>query len=435
MLVTTDPTCKSQAIKDVYEDGVYGTPKSAGAGCRSPFPHVHAPPAWCTWSPCSWGHCPTSPIHARPVFSTPSRHSPRRQSIGGRSTYSPHHRSQRPGNSILRATRPLDPLPSPAGSNPGVQVDPEPRPAWAHPHIVNTPRNTPHNHSWGALPPINGSGALAISPRSHTPALPIDPPDQHVWNFPGGSLSWTPHPQPGVDPSTFWTPNAVLNRTPRQWSGTPLDSWTAARLTGGWPLPGTCVHWTPGTWPPVCYPNNVPVRLAPWLIPNPSNTYMPQIVWDVSQDPSRSKRLTGAHVMVDMGTVGGEQATYPPADKIHIACDAGFMGQLWGPIVIQKSSCIKVGDILRGIYEYFQQQLTQEEVDHIARLGRDNYCILLDACYKRCLATPGLPGYEQSLGFRRVDCLGDKKIYWGLWVTYNSDSTWQLNLGLINQRS
>ncbi|KAI5997063.1 hypothetical protein EDD15DRAFT_2247661, partial [Pisolithus albus] len=37
---------------------------------------------------------------------------------------------------------------------------------------------------------------------------------------------------------------------------------------------------------------HVPVRLAPWLIPNPVNPYVPQLERDVSEHPSTARRVT-----------------------------------------------------------------------------------------------------------------------------------------------
>ncbi|KIK12755.1 hypothetical protein PISMIDRAFT_18509 [Pisolithus microcarpus 441] len=44
------------------------------------------------------------------------------------------------------------------------------------------------------------------------------------------------------------------------------------------------------------WPTDAPVRLAPWLIPNPVNPYVPQLERDVSKHPSTARRVTGAHV-------------------------------------------------------------------------------------------------------------------------------------------
>ena len=63
-------------------------------------------------------------------------------------------------------------------------------------------------------------------------------------------------------------------------------------------------------------------------------------------------------------------------------------------------------------------------------LKPENYELLQDTWSHRCRKASGLFEYELRQGFKRVDCLGDRRAFWGTWITYNPDSTWQLNLGL-----
>lgn len=197
------------------------------------------------------------------------------------------------------------------------------------------------------------------------------------------------------------------------------------------------------------WPVDVPVRLAPWLIPNPLNSGLPQLEWDVGTHPLTARRVTGAHVNValDTAAAGGswgraihdEPATSPGFDRILVLCDVGLMSRLWGPIVIEgtRGNTVTIGDLLGGIHAFFQTPLTRAEVDHISSLGHDNYRLLVDAYRTRTTdprvrAGTGLSEWEWRQGLRRVDCLGDRRWWWGVWVTYNSNGTWQLNLGLVN---
>jgi hypothetical protein len=184
------------------------------------------------------------------------------------------------------------------------------------------------------------------------PELPQEMPSLSQWNFPGGTLLWSPHPapHPNVPASIFWGGNAGLQGLPRttrtQFSNTPLDPWQAARLTGGWPLPGADPRWTPGTRPPVAWGASVPVRLAPCLIPNPGNPNMPQLVWDVSQNPTTAQRITGAHTIISLASQFHEQAIVPATQEIHIAVQSPFVERLWGSIVVTTKSTATIWDIL-----------------------------------------------------------------------------------------
>jgi hypothetical protein len=184
------------------------------------------------------------------------------------------------------------------------------------------------------------------------PELPQEMPSLMQWNFPTGSLAWSPHPapHPNVPATAFWGGNSVLQglpqNTPRQYPRTPLDPRQTAQLTGGWPLPGADPEWTPGTWPPVAWGASVPIQLAPCLIPNPANPNMPQMVWDVSQNPVRAQRITGAHTIISLGSQFHQQATVPAAEEVHIAVQSAFVERFWGSIKVTSKTKLTVWDIL-----------------------------------------------------------------------------------------
>ena len=50
------------------------------------------------------------------------------------------------------------------------------------------------------------------------------------------------------------------------------------------------------------------------------------------------------------------------------------------------------------------------------------------------LITPASPGCEFKQGLKRADYLGDARFFWGLYVSYNEDNTYQLNTGLVDRR-
>lgn len=169
------------------------------------------------------------------------------------------------------------------------------------------------------------------------------------------------------------------------------------------------------------------------MIPNPVNPELPHLVWDISQNPSRTRRITGAHTIISARPQLNEQAIVPDTHVVYIALQASIVQQLWGPIKILKQTTVTAGDILFAIYDYFQTPLTHAEVDFLSGLHPDNYPRLVDAWMARCNVTPALPGFEARQGLKRVDILGDRRCWWGCWVCVDQASgSWYLNLGLVN---
>ncbi|KAI6110779.1 hypothetical protein EDD16DRAFT_1710640 [Pisolithus croceorrhizus] len=363
------------------------------------------------------------------------------------------HSSHTPVYSRSTELDPADPSPNPHPPshplvNERVRTDSEPmvpyyRPQWRPPFVLDTPetRRAPH-------------------------PSPAPTPELYTFRFPTRPLIFTPdlQPHPYV-PAAGWTGNTEFGQEPGSGQqrpapppasalGQPLpDPYTTASAISPWrpPLPlgttpnaGNIPQWSPGTWPPMPWPTEVPVRLAPWLIPNPVNPSVPQLEWDVSLHPTTARRITGAHVTFPLDSAGGgstgvridnEPATSPAADRIVVLCDVALVNQLWGPIVIERPGRrVTVRDLLEGIYAFFQTHLTRAEVEHISSLGEDNYRLLVEAYRNRTTQRQlgVLRDLEWREGMRRVDCLGDGRWWWGVWVTYNSDETWQLNLGLVN---
>ena len=229
------------------------------------------------------------------------------------------------------------------------------------------PPPTPAQPTFGANRAAQQPSGNPFQPRQMStntssramPELPQEDPSLTQWNFPAGALTWSPHPapHPNVPATTFWGGNTPLqglpHNTPRQFSNTPLDPRQTAQLTGGWPLPGADPRWTPGTWPPVAWGASVPVQLAPCLIPNPANPDMPQIVWDISQNPVRAQRITGRHTIIPLGSQFHQQAIVPATEEVHIAVQTTFIEQLWGPIKVNTTTKITVWDILLQVFLFF----------------------------------------------------------------------------------
>jgi len=251
------------------------------------------------------------------------------------------------------------------------------------------------------------------TPRYYPPPLPPWAPHHYVWEFPTGHLAWSPYPQ-------F---NPTIPHSFGPWAATPH--------TGGHPLPGPMPQWTPGTWPPLDWAHDVPIRLSPHIIPNPNNRHLPLIDWNVTKHPSTAKRLTPNHVVVDMSSIWEHPATHTNARMIVVTCDVGYMSTLWGPVVIDQSGPVTLRDLFEAIYQYFQVPLTYPEVQYICNLHPSNLRRMTDAYYHWCRESFALPGWEAWQGLKRADVLGDRKHWWGVWIS-SRHGAWWLNLGLMN---
>ena len=85
------------------------------------------------------------------------------------------------------------------------------------------------------------------------------------------------------------------------------------------------------------------------LIPNPSNSLLPQVVWDVAQNPAKAQRITGSHTLVPLNTLFNQQATSPAANEVQIGVQVAHMEKLWGPITATSSKAITVWDLLKSV--------------------------------------------------------------------------------------
>jgi len=94
------------------------------------------------------------------------------------------------------------------------------------------------------------------------------------------------------------------------------------------------------------------------------------------------------------------------------------------PVPVKRNQGIRCIDIFQAIYEKLQGRLTSE--DH-RRYGEEYIRRCRPAFEQRCREDPGLPGYNERQGMRRVDLLRGKTIFKGLrqsgadWVLYFDD--------------
>lgn len=302
-------------------------------------------------------------------------------------------------------------------------------------HTQHSQHAPPHGPARAAFTPANGSGRANVDVNSVINDLLRVPPTSVAWQTHRGVLTWAPHPA---------FPDSGPNLLGGSGNGSCGRVGNADLFTGGYPFPGACPTWTPGAWPPAAAltpatSRRVSIQLAPWIIPNPCNAALPHIMWDISQLPTTANRITGNHVIVNILDRLDDVATHPAVDRLVVVCQVGVAERFWGNIEVKASrpKGVTVWDVFNGIYEYFQKRVGRRELDRMKELLGDDRLEekLTDAFYQRIRVTPALPGYELKEGLKRVDCLGDRCFFWGLYVSYNDvDNTWQLNLGLVNRR-
>ncbi|PIL23202.1 hypothetical protein GSI_14511 [Ganoderma sinense ZZ0214-1] len=312
------------------------------------------------------------------------------------------------------------------------------------------------------------------TPSSENVPIPQHPPQPvpaAVWAqpmIPAGfpfpamfpAIAWVPHPQPHptISAATFW-------QLPRGFPRVPTPA--VANMTGGWPLPGTAG----GTWRTPAWPLLVPlVRthsgasiaslprtpaghaapqlapdlngprpiICPYLIPNPVNPSVPWLDWDVRMPPLMAKRYTARETVTSMSDKLGEVATHPAVARLDVVYTTAVPALLnyWGAIPVDRGEggTVDVGAVLDAVHDFFQVPLTSQEARELKHSHPTEWRAMSAAFKKRCRDYPALPDVTWRQGMRRVDALADRYKWWGMWVHWNPDGTWILNLGLVPKR-
>ncbi|KAI6033613.1 hypothetical protein BKA83DRAFT_4178648, partial [Pisolithus microcarpus] len=191
-----------------------------------------------------------------------------------------------------------------------------------------------HIHpQYGHPSPFVHETSQILPPGHHNSRSPLMP-KPYAFRFPTRPLVWTPDPcSPQRRPCVPAPVQHQHQRHPPAPAPSPASSAPghppppphdpyaaaagAAHSSGGcWPFYGiyhawrlhpvqVASHQSPGTWPPMLWPTDIPVRLAPWLIPIPIDPYVPQLEWDVSKHPLTARYVTGAHVTIPLDSAGG----------------------------------------------------------------------------------------------------------------------------------
>jgi hypothetical protein len=225
----------------------------------------------------------------------------------------------------------------------------------------------------------------------------------NTWDTPLPSLlSWTPS-NPDATPVVWGSPHGRL-------------SWSKNAMS---PMTGMDMGYS-------AFPI---LQLHPSLQPNPINNQLPKIQWDLWQKPTTATYYTSRHISMPLNH--NLPATYPEVPKVYIALDSvkNYMLSHWGSYMhVRSKKAVTIGDILEAIYEFFQEPLTDNEYNYFADSHPDNACNIEQGFNQRCAEVPGLVGYEEKFGVRRVDLIGDLNRCWqGL--TVQPDGTLQLCFG------
>ena len=166
---------------------------------------------------------------------------------------------------------------------------------------------------------------------------------------------------------------------------------------------------------------------------------MPWLDWDIRMPPSMAKRITAREVVVsNISDKLKEVATHPPTSRLTIAYNTAVPGLLnyWGPISVDKGEggTVTVGDVLDAVFDFFQVPLTYAEWQELKRTHAAEFSVMTRAFVKRCREYPAIPEKIYEEGMKRIDALTDRYKWWGMWVQWNPDGSWYLNLGTVSKR-
>ncbi|EKM59082.1 uncharacterized protein PHACADRAFT_249275 [Phanerochaete carnosa HHB-10118-sp] len=237
---------------------------------------------------------------------------------------------------------------------------------------------------------------------------------------------------PAAFPTSVATP--VISAVP---AATP--AWPTMTSPGSWPSP-----------PEWLWQSAPGVALIPTLGLNPVEPSYPHLKWDVAHMPAAAtvKHVTGRVLVKPITPKEFRQpALYPPHLDVHVTLGnvpvAAAVHARWGPIVVRCNAKgdVSVGDVLDGVYAYFQQPLYFEDMcafeNWLGKGGDPNYEALLDAFRQRVKNSDNLSAVEWNQGFKRIDMLGDNRRWCGLYRVPPSvpgDQTVSFNLYLLQAR-
>ena len=162
---------------------------------------------------------------------------------------------------------------------------------------------------------------------------------------------------------------------------------------------------------------------------------MPWLDWDIRMPPTLAKRYTARETVAGISDKFGEVATHPPVTRLEVLYTTAVPAMLnyWGAITVDagEGGTVTVGAILDAVHDFFQVPLRQAEAAELKYANPAEWRAMSSAFRKRCRDYPAIVDVTYKQGMRRVDVLADRYKWWGMWVHWNPDGSWYLNLGLV----
>lgn len=171
-------------------------------------------------------------------------------------------------------------------------------------------------------------------------------------------------------------------------------------------------------------PHLPPVNLHWQLLPyNPTMKEIGklQLRFDITVPVSHMRYITSTYPKPLRNADLDKPAADEHLDEMTIECER--LPQ-W-LICIRRRNGIKCRDVFEAIFRTYNAVLLDEE----CRAIPEKHLAQVKAAFKtRCIESPGLIEYEESMGLRRVDLLKGKTLFLGL-TRPTPDSNWVLKLG------
>ncbi|TDL25362.1 hypothetical protein BD410DRAFT_700506, partial [Rickenella mellea] len=105
----------------------------------------------------------------------------------------------------------------------------------------------------------------------------------------------------------------------------------------------------------------------------------------------------------------------------------------WGDIVAHAKEPLSISRVLTAIWEHLHKPLSYTEYTSLcSQPGRlEEVAKMQYAAWFRCRTADALVDYERRVGYKRIDVLMGRTIFWGLTPQLHTDGTWRLSLGLM----
>ncbi|TFK46483.1 hypothetical protein OE88DRAFT_1667464 [Heliocybe sulcata] len=200
----------------------------------------------------------------------------------------------------------------------------------------------------------------------------------------------------------------------------------------------------PERWNPLLRHASLPPRPGGFEAPDPLsspeslqlNPYlqhqlfgMPSIVFDISIEPTAATFFRAENLIPLMPGDLAQPAVFPLVTQMVISAVADDTAHPWPwPITICNPGGVTVEDVFNGIYQNFQEYVTQGEYDGLTEKKRALVQRVLQERCKPLSDKPCAPEYTDE-GVRRHDCMLQRTLFRGLERHPWEDDTWIIFVG------